>query len=70
MHAGDKQRGFVGSKEWIGAVELSYVLDELLGVTSRIISVSSGNDIEAKAPELVAHFKQQVWGKHARCVPA
>jgi len=37
---GDKPRGFVGSNQWIGAIELSYVLDEYLGVTSRIITVS------------------------------
>lgn len=50
----------MGSKEWIGAVELSYVLDELLGVTSKIISVSSGSEIESRAAELAAHFQQQV----------
>ena len=58
--AGDKQRGFVGSKEWIGAVELSYVLDELLGVTCKIVSVTSGSEIEGRAADLIAHFQQQV----------
>ena len=32
---GDKQQSFVGSKQWIGAIELSYVLDTLLGVQAR-----------------------------------
>lgn len=29
---GDKEPYFVGSREWIGAIELSFVLDKLLGV--------------------------------------
>ena len=27
---GDKQSAFVGSKNWIGAIELGYILDEYL----------------------------------------
>lgn len=30
---GDKPKEFVGSSQWIGAIELSYILDELLGVS-------------------------------------
>ena len=33
MEIGDKDRSFVGSREWIGAIELSFVLDKLLGVS-------------------------------------
>lgn len=29
----DKDPSFVGSREWIGAIELSFVLDKLLGVS-------------------------------------
>ncbi|KAL0925402.1 hypothetical protein M5K25_003727 [Dendrobium thyrsiflorum] len=29
---GDKEPSFVGSREWIGAIELGFVLDKLLGV--------------------------------------
>lgn len=29
----DKEPSFVGSKEWIGAIEISFVLDKLLGVS-------------------------------------
>ena len=47
-------------------MELSYVLDELLGVTSKIIYVSSGSEIEGRAAELVAHFQEQV---HSGCMP-
>ena len=41
-------------------MELSYVLDELLGVMSKILSVNSGSEIEGRAAELIAHFQQQV----------
>lgn len=30
---GDKDPAFIGSREWIGAIELSFVLDKLLGVS-------------------------------------
>jgi hypothetical protein len=32
VEIGDKEASFVGSQEWIGAIELSFVLDKLLGV--------------------------------------
>ena len=38
--AGDKPRSFVGSRNWIGAIELGYVLDELLGVTCKVLTVA------------------------------
>lgn len=28
---GDKDISFVGSREWIGSIEVGYVLEELLG---------------------------------------
>lgn len=33
VEIGDKDPSFIGSREWIGAIELSYVLDKLLGVS-------------------------------------
>lgn len=33
MEIGDKEPAFIGSREWIGAIELSFVLDKLLGVS-------------------------------------
>lgn len=35
VEIGDKEPSFVGSCEWIGAIELSFVLDKLLGVSTR-----------------------------------
>lgn len=33
VEIGDKDPLFIGSREWIGAIELSFVLDKLLGVS-------------------------------------
>ena len=40
MKLGDKPSTFVGSTNWIGAIELSYILDELLGVSCRIVTIN------------------------------
>ena len=40
VRLGDKTRDFVGSNNWIGAIELSYILDDYLDVTSKIITVN------------------------------
>ncbi|KAG8229791.1 hypothetical protein J437_LFUL005872 [Ladona fulva] len=56
---GDKPHTFVGTKQWIGSTEVSFVLDSMLGVQSRIISVSSGEELETKGSELVHHFQMQ-----------
>jgi hypothetical protein len=32
VEIGDKDASFIGSQGWIGAIELSFVLDKLLGV--------------------------------------
>lgn len=57
--AGDKPQAFVGSREWIGAIELGYVLDERLGVASKVITVSSGAEMSTKAREIAQHFDSQ-----------
>lgn len=37
---GDKPENFVGSKQWIGSTEVSYVLDHLYGVRlSQVLAV-------------------------------
>lgn len=40
---GDKQSNFIGSKEWIGAVELSYVVDTLYNVPCKILHIQKGS---------------------------
>ena len=58
--AGDKPSTFVGSKQWIGAIELGFILDTLLGVSCKVITVSSGAEIPSKAREIAHHFDTQV----------
>ncbi|KAJ8001239.1 hypothetical protein DPEC_G00192270 [Dallia pectoralis] len=56
VDVGDKQRSFVGSRQWIGSIEVSAVLDQLLGVTSKIMFVSQGSELASKGRELANHF--------------
>lgn len=59
VEIGDKEPSFVGSREWIGAIELSFVLDKLLGVCCKIINVRSGEELPEKCRELALHFETQ-----------
>ncbi|XP_058108008.1 probable Ufm1-specific protease isoform X1 [Magnolia sinica] len=59
VEIGDKEPSFVGSHEWIGAIELSFVLDKLLGVSCKIINVRSGDELPEKCRELAMHFETQ-----------
>lgn len=56
---GDKDPSFIGSREWIGAIELSYVLDKLLGVICKVMNVRSGAELPEKCRELALHFENQ-----------
>ncbi|XP_063413319.1 ufm1-specific protease 2-like [Mytilus trossulus] len=59
VDVGDKDPKFVGSRQWIGSMECSYVLDQLIGVTSKIMFVSAGADLSSKGRELAQHFTTQ-----------
>ncbi|PIA51486.1 hypothetical protein AQUCO_01100373v1 [Aquilegia coerulea] len=59
VEIGDKDPSFSGSREWIGAIELSFVLDKLLGVTCKIMNVRSGAELPEKCRELALHFETQ-----------
>ncbi|XP_049791565.1 ufm1-specific protease 2 [Schistocerca nitens] len=54
---GDKPSSFIGSKQWIGSTEVSFYLETVLGVTSRILSVSSGEELAYQGGELLEHFR-------------
>lgn len=56
---GDKPKSIVGSHQWIGSTEISFCLDKMLGVTSRILSASSGSKLEEMGSELSHHFRTQ-----------
>jgi len=59
VQLGDKSPSFIGSRQWIGAIELSMVLNHLYNIESRILSVNSGAEVPTKARELAAHFQTQ-----------
>ncbi|XP_059205896.1 ufm1-specific protease 2 isoform X1 [Centropristis striata] len=56
VDVGDKQASFVGSRQWIGSIEVQAVLNQLLGVTSKIMFVSQGSELASKGRELANHF--------------
>jgi hypothetical protein len=58
LKLGDKPASFVNSNQWIGAIELGYVLDELLGVQCRIVTAARGDEVPSKARQLALHFKE------------
>ena len=55
---GDKERDFVGSNQWIGAVEVAmcvtYFTNDL--IDCKIINVARGAELVAQAQELRSHF--------------
>jgi hypothetical protein len=59
VEIGDKDPSFVGSQEWIGSMDLCYVLDNLLGVTCKVLDVRSGAELPSKCRELALHFRTQ-----------
>ncbi|CAG5928532.1 unnamed protein product [Menidia menidia] len=56
VDVGDKQGSFVGSRQWIGSIEVQAVLSHLLDVTSKIMFVSQGSELASKGRELANHF--------------
>ncbi|OQS07637.1 Ufm1-specific protease [Thraustotheca clavata] len=53
---GDKPSSFIGSKEWIGSMEIGYVLEELYSTTFRTIHCPSGAQLSQYASQLYDHF--------------
>ncbi|KAL6257137.1 hypothetical protein P5V15_012069 [Pogonomyrmex californicus] len=53
---GDKPYNFIGSKQWIGSTEVSFVLQTLLNIDAKILRASSGEEMTALIPQLANHF--------------
>lgn len=56
---GDKPSSFVGTKQWIGSTEVSFCMETLLGVTCKIMSVNSSDELCSRGDDLLRHFKTQ-----------
>jgi hypothetical protein len=52
----DKDPSLEGSREWIGAIELSVILRHRYGVEARTLFVASGEDVPSQARVLARHF--------------
>ncbi|XP_053315173.1 ufm1-specific protease 2 [Spea bombifrons] len=59
VDVGDKPASFVGSRQWIGSIEVQLVLNQLLGITSKIMFVSQGTELASRGRELVNHFRSE-----------
>lgn len=54
---GDKPESFLGSRDWIGAMEVFYTLDALYDVPCKILHLSSGHQLPKHAQELCRYFE-------------
>ncbi|KAJ7404751.1 ufm1-specific protease 2 isoform X5 [Pitangus sulphuratus] len=59
VDAGDKPAEFVGSRQWIGSIEVQLVLNQLFGITSKILFVRQGSELALQGRELANHFKTE-----------
>ncbi len=56
---GDKSKEFIGSSKWIGSMEISFCLSQMLNVDCKILSVSRASELAEKARELQYHFETE-----------
>lgn len=56
---GDKEKSFVGSRDWIGGVETCYVIDEMFNVPCYLHHITNNESISSKKTEIVNYFKDQ-----------
>lgn len=54
---GDKNQSFIGSSEWIGSAEISFVLNRLLGIDCQFYTFKFGSEIVNNIPKLKQHFE-------------
>ncbi|CAD5221115.1 unnamed protein product [Bursaphelenchus okinawaensis] len=57
VEVGDKPASFVGSKQWIGSMELSFCLNQMLGMESKLLTTNSGAEVHEHARTLIYHFE-------------
>ncbi|XP_036332037.1 probable Ufm1-specific protease 1 isoform X2 [Rhagoletis pomonella] len=58
VQIGDKSSEFVGSRDWIGAIEVFYVLDMLYDVVCKIIHIAHHDDLKKYANVLKKYFEE------------
>ncbi|GAU98369.1 hypothetical protein RvY_09524 [Ramazzottius varieornatus] len=55
----DREKSLIGSKQWIGAMEISRTLEQLLGIQCRIVYVQAGRDLGTAFAALKSHFETE-----------
>lgn len=55
--SGDKDRRFIGSKEWIGSMEVGIILRWCYGIVTKTLFISSGSEVGSHARQLREHFR-------------
>ena len=54
---GDKDDSFPNSKDWIGSVEVGFIIDSLCDVPCKIIHIANGRDLKEKSLNVLKeHF--------------
>ena len=59
VQVGDRDESLIGSKEWLGAIEVGHVLDSFLNIEVKIIYVEKGSELNSVGRSLLAHFRKQ-----------
>lgn len=54
----DKPKQFIGSRDWIGALEVFYTVDTLYDVPCKILHVTQHEDLNIHIPELLQYFQK------------
>ncbi|KRX05158.1 hypothetical protein PPERSA_06792 [Pseudocohnilembus persalinus] len=56
IEMGDKEANFMNSSQWIGAFEVSFIIQKLIDIECKIIFLQDGADIRTKLEEFKSHF--------------
>jgi len=59
VKVGDKKANFVGSKDWLGSVEVSIIIDSLCDIPCRILHARSG-ELASLFDQIFLHFTKTV----------
>ncbi|XP_043490051.1 ufm1-specific protease 1 isoform X2 [Polistes fuscatus] len=54
----DKEKSFIGSREWIGCFEVCLVLDSLYNINSKIVHIASGRELSKYLHIIRQHFQE------------
>jgi hypothetical protein len=54
---GQKGKNIIGSREWIGSLEVAAVLEKYMGIKYKIIHLMKGSDVAQQYRQLLDHFE-------------